>query len=186
MIFMMITPVWYFILGIVLILIPMLGGFYLLHKRQSEVLQVGQEQGQKLDSIGEQTSLLPSIDRQFMTPQYLAQFTVTLKNKNKDVLRLGDIVYIKVKMKTIHLYTIQQEEYKMDANLREVVEGSNPILPPTLFVRINKSEIVNVLYIKNALAEEVKVTGINGSLKTLSLTSMYKEKALEIFSLRDL
>lgn len=189
-------PIFFLGIGLVLLIVIMLRGFYLVHKKQNELLRLSVFQEERLNGIvkqsnviseiARQTSAIVTITDQFKTPQYLAQFTVTLKNKKKDVLRLGDIVYVRVKMKTLHIYTVQQEEYKMDANLREVVEGPNPILPPMLFVRINKSEIVNVLYVKNTLSEEVKITGIRDGLKTLSLTAGYKTKAIEVFSLRDL
>lgn len=164
---MMIMPVWYFVLGVVVILIPMVFGFYMLHKRQSEMLQVGQEQSQQLNSISDQTTLIPNIDRQFMTPQYLAQYIITLENHNKNVLRLGDIVFVTVNKKMLEFHTIDRV-FKMDGKLNKLTPDSNPILPFPLFVRIHKSYIINVLQVEKYFANKVAMKDENSTLITIS------------------
>lgn len=186
MIFMMITPGWYFVFGIVLILIPMILGFYILHKRQSEVLQVGQEQSQQLRSISEQTALLPNINRQFKTPQYLRQFTVTLNNARSTVLNLSDIIYVSVKDKTLQIHT-QKVTYTMEGRLRDVVEGSNPFLPYPLFARVHKSYIVNVLHVNENPADKVFLTLTNAEAipVKIPLSSTYKTHYMKAFKIRE-
>ena len=160
MIFMMIMPVWYFVLGIVLILIPMMLGFYILHKRQGEVLQIGLEQNQQLNSISEQTSLIPNIDRQFMTPQHLAQFTITLSDARSTVLYLGDILYVTVEKKRLQFH-LKNRICSMDGKLCDMVEGDNPFLPFPLFVQVQKSYIINVLAVIESRKNMVYLSKLN-------------------------
>ncbi len=156
----MIMPVWYFVLGIVLVLIPMMLGFYILHKRQSEMLQVGQEQSQQLNSISDQTTLIPNIDRQFMTPQYLAQFTITLSDARSTVLYLGDILYVTVEKKRLQFH-LKNRICSMEGKLSDMVKGDNPFLPFPLFVQVQKSYIINVLAVIESKKNMVYLSKVN-------------------------
>lgn len=173
-------------IGVVVILLLLFAGGYMLYRKQMELLQMGKEQKHHLSSITKQTTLIPNIDKQFRTPQYLAQFTVTLSNARKNVLRLGDIIYVSVEKKTLQVHT-QKVTYTMEGKLSDVVGGENPLLPYPLFVRVQKSYVVNVLYIIESTTRDIYLDILNEKKlpKRISLSDSYKDDYIKAFLRRE-
>lgn len=183
---MTIMPIWYLVLSIVSVLVPMLIGLYFLYRRQDKLLQVGQQQNQQLKKVERQTAIIPSINWHFKTPQYLAQFTVTLHNARSTVLVLRDIIFVTVEKKTLQFHT-KDKVYTMEGTLIDMVEGENPFLPYPLFVRVQKSYIINVLAVIESKAKAVYLSklDVNGVPVKISLSQNFYEVYNKAFLMRE-
>lgn len=168
------------------ILILVLAGGYVLYKKQIELLRLGKKQYQQLNNITHQVESLSYVERQFSTPQYLAEFTVTLSNARSTVLRLGDIVYVSVEKKTLQIHT-KNKTFTMEGKLSDVVKEDNPLLPFPLFVRVQKSYIINVMYVIENPAGSVYLDKMNdkGLPLKIPLSQHFRKKYMEAFYYRE-
>jgi two-component system, LytTR family, response regulator LytT len=78
-----------------------------------------------------------------LKPAFKQRFTVKMKN-GISLLNVQDIVYLQADEGLVFAFGTNQQKYPLTGTLSEI----NDLLDPTLFFRINRSEVINIHFIE--------------------------------------
>lgn len=150
-------------------------------------LQARKIQNQQLES-NNQTLLklnegiseeLKEKENQLISPEIIANKTITLTSNGKEVVRLGDITYFKAEGKAVQIFTKEHSKPFWDW----VTLGSyEKLLPEQLFLKIQRSYVVNILEIKSRKANSL----VMSDGKEINIGKTQKEKVNNTLNKRTL
>ena len=96
---------------------------------------------------------LLSISKKLQEPDFLKEGTITLSNRQKTVLKLGDIIYIKASQNGVQIVTTTEKFIYWKGIGKFILD-----LPPSLFVQTHRSYIVNKAHVKAIQSEQLKMS----------------------------
>lgn len=152
------------LLAISVILLGVLYYFFRLKKEQSRYLSRDLE---KLEAANQQLKVnLDEQEKKLQSPALLAQQSIALTNREKTVLQLGDILYVRAERGAVQVVTASEKYWDW-----QPLKHYAAILPGELFVQSHKSYLLNKLHVKELRATTVSMSDGN----ELSVGKKYKD-----------
>ena len=139
-----------------------------LQSQNSQLINESSELKQSNESL--EAELL-SINEKLKEPNLLKEGTITLSNRQKTVLKLGDIIYIKASQNGVQIVTTNEKFIYWKGIGKFALD-----LPPSLFVQTHRSYIVNKIHVKSIQSEQLKMS--NNDL--VRIGGDYKQKTVTI------
>jgi len=127
--------------------------FYLFRLKRLQNQQLANNNQNLLQLNEALTGELTEKENELMTPEFLANKTLTLSSNGKEVLKLRDIICFKAEGKAVQIFTKTKNHWDW------VTLGSyEKILPKQLFLKIHRSYVVNILHVKNRKSRSLQLT----------------------------
>lgn len=130
---------------LMLILIGIIGLFWYLFRLKRQQNQQLESSNQTLLTLNKElTEELQEKESELLSPEVVSNKTLTLTSNGKEVVRLGDILYIQSQDKAVQVYTPAKTHWDW-----VTLKTYSEILPPQIFLKIHRSYIINVLHIQS-------------------------------------
>lgn len=114
-----------------------------------------------------------SLKEKLQEPDLLKEGIITLSNRQKTILKFGDIIYVKASQNGVQIVTTN-EKFIYWKGIGKFIHD----LPPSLFIQTHRSYIVNKVHVKAIQSEELKMS--NNEL--VRIGGDYKEKTVLKFA----
>lgn len=145
---------------------------YLLYRRNQQTkaysLVLHQQNEQLIQANGEMKQLLEKASKQKIPLEELKNIPLTLSNQDKNVLKLGDIIYLEANGNFVTFYTTNGNfhDWQQMSHYEKLLNESG------LFIRTHRSYLVNWLHIAARKTTELAMS--NGEVVAISTTSSTK------------
>ena len=124
-----------------LITVGLLWYYLRLRKDQNEFLQ---SSNQTLVNLNEELSTeITEMEKELVSPELYFNKTITLTSNGKEIVKLGDILFIKAEGKGVRVFTKTKSYWDW-----QYISTFKTILPDAVFLQVHRSYIINMYEVK--------------------------------------